>query len=179
MLALIGVNPYGWHYFAYLFRAVTLDRPHIGEWAPLWVSCHPRHAVAFALAISLTIWAAVGHGWRNLPGLPLVVITAFSAVLHGRMLPFFSIVWCAHVPAYLEHTSLGRAFAGAWHNHRPTWAILWTVAALALTYSAAQKPALETGRTRNRAAIGRCSLSGGTGRLPQRPEIFRKRLDTV
>lgn len=139
MVMLICVNPYGWHYFTYLFQAVTLDRPHISEWAPLWVASPPHHLVAFVLALALTIWAAVCHGWRNLPGLPLVLLTAFYAIRHGRMLPFFSIVWCAYVPAYLEQTSLGKALAGAWHNHRPTWAIVWTVAALALIYSAAQK----------------------------------------
>jgi hypothetical protein len=36
MAALTRVNPYGWEYIRYLSYALTLDRPLLAEWAPLW-----------------------------------------------------------------------------------------------------------------------------------------------
>ena len=171
MLGMIAVNPYGHHYYTYLFSAVRLDRPYIQEWSPIWVSAGPRHWVAYGLACGIAMYAVVRCGWDSLrtvseptdgfpprseplagerphrretfrtvlTGLPLVVVTAYIAAKHGRMLPFFAITWCVYVPAYLEDTAFGELLRRTWQNQRMAWGVIWGIGALALGISIVDK----------------------------------------
>src|SRR4051794_18768803 len=47
MLAAIAVNPYGWHYYPYLWRALRMSRSAIAEWSPLWESFPSFNSVTF------------------------------------------------------------------------------------------------------------------------------------
>ena len=106
MVMEVFVNPYGAQYFSYLARALTMSRPRIPEWSPLW-TLGSTPTVLFAVAVFLVICALRKlKTWRT-PGILLLAATAIEALLHRKMLPFFAIAWLAYVPAYFQRTSHG------------------------------------------------------------------------
>jgi hypothetical protein len=102
----VSVNPYGTAYLRYLRHALTMPRPYIPEWWPLWY-LGPCWIFAFLLALALMLYALLSQGWRRMPGVLLLSATAVEAALHRKLLPFFAIAWLSAVPACLGATSLG------------------------------------------------------------------------
>lgn len=102
------VNPYGFRYFDYLARALTMARPRIPEWGPVWTL-----GWALTLTYAITVLAFCyslfrSRTWR-VPGALFIAASAAEALRHRKLLPFFAIVWIAYVPAMLQNTP-----AGAW-----------------------------------------------------------------
>jgi hypothetical protein len=115
MIGLIAVNPYGLDYFGYLWRGVRMDRPDIGEWAPLWSGPLAVLLLPFyAVSVAVVVVAVRERGWRQLPGLLLVAVCAWMALKHVRHLSLYALVWWCFAPGYLQGTSLERAAAGLW-----------------------------------------------------------------
>jgi len=132
MALLIAVNPYGYHYYEYLWSATTIPRPQISEWASLWESGRPHQIVAFAIAAFLFLYAMRARSLRTLRGFPLVLVTGVYAVQHARMLPFFAIAWLSLVPGYLQPTVIGKSIDQAWQNMGAVWSVIWSLAVVAL-----------------------------------------------
>jgi hypothetical protein len=107
MLAGIVVNPYGWHYYPYLWRALRMSRPAIAEWSPLWESFPSFYSVTFLLSLLLVVYLAVRIGVRFMPGIVVLFMTAAAGALHQRMLPFYAIAWTCYVPGYLLAADFG------------------------------------------------------------------------
>ena len=78
MMALIGINPYGLSYYAYLLHGVTASRPHVSEWRPLWEAA-PAKIVFVAFTLLVLAYGIWRNGWTRLAGLPLIAITALAA----------------------------------------------------------------------------------------------------
>ena len=108
MVAAIAINPYGWHYYPYLWRALRMSRTSIAEWSPLWESFPSFYSVAFLLSLLLVLYLALRIGVRNMPGIVVLCMTAAAGAIHQRMLPFYAIAWTCYVPGYL----LATPFAG-------------------------------------------------------------------
>lgn len=134
MIPLVAVNPYGLAYCRYLWRAVTLERPLVKEWAPLWESGHVPHISLFVLAAILLGYTVRQIGVARFPGLPIILITALYAAAHQRMLPFFAAAWICYLPAALEGTPLGQSMRKVWINREPALTAIWglTTAGMAL-----------------------------------------------
>ncbi len=140
----VFVNPYGTQYFYYLARALTMSRPRIPEWSPLW-TLGSTPTVLFAVAVCMVIYALTKlRTWRT-PGILLLAATAIEALLHRKMLPFFAIAWLAYVPAYFQRTSQGtssnRGSAAQWleqfaQKHRRFLILAWTALIAACLVSA-------------------------------------------
>jgi hypothetical protein len=113
MIMAIGLNPYGWHYFGYLARAVPLARPLVHEWDPIW-RIDLNHQLLFWTAILVAIYAFTFKVNRQFLGWPLILVTALEAARHERMLPFFGIVWFIHMPQFLSNTPLGAFMQATW-----------------------------------------------------------------
>jgi hypothetical protein len=107
MLLLALVNPYGADYLAYLARAVTMDRPLVTEWAPLW---DPRldRVPALLHAVSLVVLAYATWKSGRARGLALAVVLAVAAILSKRHLPLYALAWFAAVVPALARTELAR-----------------------------------------------------------------------
>jgi hypothetical protein len=106
MVLEIFLNPYGVHYFSYLSRALTMARPRIPEWSPLWtLGWSPTILFAAALGTFAYVLAKL-KTWRA-EGVLLLAATAIEAILHRKMLPFFAIAWLDYVPAYFQGTAGG------------------------------------------------------------------------
>jgi hypothetical protein len=144
MVLEVFVNPYGVQYFSYLARALTMSRPRIPEWSPLW-TLGSTPTVLFAVAVCLVIYALTkSKTWRT-PGILLLAATAIEALLHRKMLPFFAIAWLAYVPASFQGTSLGtssnRSSASQWleqfaQKRRRFLILAWTALITACLVSA-------------------------------------------
>ena len=105
------INPYGVRYFSYLFRAVTMARPRIPEWTPVW-NLGWVTAALFLCALALWLYALVDLKiWRT-HGIMLIPAAAIEAILHYKMLPLFAIVWLCYAPALFQQTK-----AGGWLQH--------------------------------------------------------------
>src|SRR5262249_21989569 len=68
MIPLALFTPYGAHYPAYLFQALTTDRSHIPEWDSLWAGGSAGAIGAYAASLALLAYA-IRAGGRNLRGL--------------------------------------------------------------------------------------------------------------
>ena len=131
MAALVPLNPYGFAAVPYLARAVLMPRPQISEWLPVWAN--PAFAVLLAISLEPVIYAAWRLGVRALYGGLTLLLFLFAAVLHGRHLSLYALVWLAVVPAWIDATPLGAAVKEAWARaRRPLTAGIWGIAALAL-----------------------------------------------
>ena len=108
MLAGVVVNPYGWHYYPYLWRALRMSRTAIAEWSPLWESFPSFYSVTFLLSLLLLLYLAARIGVRSMPGIVVLCMTAAAGALHQRMLPFYAIAWTCYVPGYLLATPFRR-----------------------------------------------------------------------
>jgi len=62
LLALVGVNPYGFEYYAYLWHGLTMKRPLIAEWQSI---LHTWWGVVMLYAVSLllVVYGVVRRGW--------------------------------------------------------------------------------------------------------------------
>ena len=101
MLGAAVVNPYGARYYPYLWRALRMSRPAIGEWRPVWDSLEYFNAVIFLLSLLLVLYLAARIGLRAMPGIVILFATAAATALHIRMFPFYGIAWACYVPAFL------------------------------------------------------------------------------
>jgi hypothetical protein len=135
MIALIGINPYGFSYYGYLLHGVSASRPHVSEWRPLWDAAPAKIALVACtwLVMAYGIWR---NGWNRLAGLPLIAVAALAALQSKRFLPFYAIAWFCYAPAYLANTTVGWATRQLWCR-RGRWLVaLWCVLALAMAAQA-------------------------------------------
>lgn len=115
--ALVAVNPYGLSYYEYLVHGLTMPRPLVTEWQPLWRTEQTIFRV-YLISLLVLIYAAAKVGPRRMPGLVVVVVTAYLAVRHTRHVSIYFVVWMALVPAYIEQTGLSRLIRGLWLSKR-------------------------------------------------------------
>lgn len=113
MLPLIAVNPYGIALYGYLARGLTLDRPLITEWWPLWQT-EPAMFRIYLLTLTLVLLAVAKLGPRKMAGLVLLAVTAYAAARHTRHLSMYLVVWLCLAPGYLQQLELGRWLTVVW-----------------------------------------------------------------
>ena len=131
MAALVVVNPYGWHYYPYIWDALWLDRPLITEWRPLWHAWGPVLGF-YVFSLVLVTYAVARRGVRQLPGLAIVLLTAYAALRHQRHLSLYAVVWVCYVPAFVQETPLARLLQQIWTARRRVCLWSWGVMAAVL-----------------------------------------------
>jgi hypothetical protein len=107
-------NPWGWDYIPYLYSAITMDRPTILEWKPLW-NTHDAPTTLFVFAVSVVMlgYVAKVRRWSRLRGWLFCALAAYMALKHIRHGSIYAVVWLACVPAWLTPTPLGKSLI-AW-----------------------------------------------------------------
>lgn len=130
MAVLVMVNPYGLPYVSYLAEALTMSRPHIPEWQPLWQSDGLFLYATWALSVLVVAYAA-WHSTGDTRGLLLLIVSAGLAFRHTRHLSIYGVVWMCYVPAMLSRTSVGLRIEAAWRREPGTALVtLLTVACI-------------------------------------------------
>ena len=106
LFALVYINPYGRQYLPYLMHGVTMARPLIVEWNPLWQH-DARIFGLFLLSWIPVAYAARRLGMRRLTGILILMATAYAALRHTRHLSLYCVVWTCYVPGYLQQAPVG------------------------------------------------------------------------
>jgi hypothetical protein len=100
------INPYGLEYWHYLFRAVTMPRPDITEWASLikaWNTGFPKEPLIYfvslaGFAVILVFWAK----WREATPALVLGLTLYMGMKHLRHQVFFLMAAGVYLPVLFE-----------------------------------------------------------------------------
>ena len=158
LIPLSLLNPWGWHYLEYLVRAITMPRPSVTEWAPIWVAAELHHLMAFGVSVLLA-WLVLREGrWRKLPGILLLLATGLAGVKSHRFLAFYAIVLACYLPGMLSQIELGKDLRRWWWKYQRAFAAIFTVAGVLL---AGQGIGVEPWRLR----VPSCPMSGRSEHL--------------
>lgn len=112
MVGLIALNPYGIDYYPYLWRAMTMPRPYIKEWEPIWSGSDLLYIIIFLMSFIPLIYSVRRIGIRNSDGIALVLTTGLASVFCTRLVMFYAIVWTVYVSGYIERTPLREIMNG-------------------------------------------------------------------
>ena len=139
MLAAAAANPYGVHYYPYLWRALRMSRPAIVEWRPVWESFTSFNSVTFFLSLLPILYLVARIGVRAMPGIVILCATAAAGALHVRMLPFYAIAWTCYLPGYLLATPFAARLKALFDRPPLLFQAAWLMAAIfflnaAITY---------------------------------------------
>ncbi len=118
---LVGVlcNPWGWSYIPYLVSAITMERPTILEWKPLWFTHDALTTmVVFAISVVMLGYVAKVRRWDRLRGWLFCALSAYMALKHIRHGSIYAVVWLALIPAWITPTPLGRSLIAWFHRSR-------------------------------------------------------------
>ena len=171
MAALVPVNPYGLRYYSFILEAITMKRPYIEEWQPLWFwwDRWPFFVSCFVISVLVLAYAVVsGRRW-NLPALFPLLLLLVASVLCMRMTYFYAVAWIFAVPGYLQLTSFGAFWESFWRRRPEALLVLFAAATfhvcrgrLAASAVGSRRPGRSDSPLR-----GARDLSGWRCRLPQ------------
>lgn len=117
----LGINPWGWDYAPYLWRAIRMPRPTILEWQPLWYTYQPGIAIlAFAVSAILMAYVLKTRRWTRLGGWLFCLLAAVMALKHLRHGSLYGTAWLALMPGWLTPTPLGRTVIAKLQSTRNT-----------------------------------------------------------
>ena len=136
MVVLIPVNPFGLHYIAYLARAVSLPRPLVLEWLPLWQAAPTVVILFYALSLVPVLYLLVRQGPRQMHGILILLVSAWFAFQHTRHVSIYAVVWLILVPAWMPASAAGRMMDRIWTKHGRILCAVWLVIGAAQLYSA-------------------------------------------
>ncbi len=131
MAALVCVNPFGREMYGHLLRTLTMARPLIDEWRPVWQADDAAGLIK-VLATSLPIFGyAVVRAKPGLFGPAVMLACASAGILHTKMLPYYAVAWLAFMPAWLSETPIGAAAVDTVMGRRRTSQAIWGIAVAA------------------------------------------------
>ena len=103
----LWLNPYGTDYIVYLAYGLTMARPLIAEWGPLWTTYEPLQTMlAYSVSVALLFYVVRYRQWTRLRGFIFVSLCALMALKHIRHGSIYGIIWLAYVPAWLSFTPM-------------------------------------------------------------------------
>jgi hypothetical protein len=102
------INPYGYVYWIYLAKALSMPRPEIREWDPIWQAYHtgvyPLPSVLIFLALILfSLFVMRRKEKWELTEILVWVVTLGLAIRSVRHIPFFVLALCALLPPALKY----------------------------------------------------------------------------
>lgn len=121
---LVLANPWGVDYVTYLAGALSMERPNIPEWAPLWVDLDRRwlDLLLWSVVAGLGAYAVRVRGWRACRGVGMLAIALAFGLLHLRHVTLLAVTFFALVPGWLQGTPL-EARIGEFFARRATLVI--------------------------------------------------------
>jgi hypothetical protein len=132
LIPLALLNPWGWHYHEYLARAITMKRPSIPEWAPIWAEGELHHLLAFGVSVLLA-WLVLREGrWKKFSGILLLVATGLAGIKSNRFLGFYAIVYACYLPGMLSRIDLGKDLRRWWWKYQKGIAAVSAIATVLL-----------------------------------------------
>ena len=136
LIPLAAINPWGFHFHRYLIHAMTMPRPAIAEWAPLWDADNRLPLLNFSMSLLPLFLILKQTSWRKLPGLLIVVATGLAALKSNRFLPFYALAYVSYLPSAFSVTALGRDLRRCWWRYQPACCVGLGLAAISLVLRA-------------------------------------------
>lgn len=136
LIPLAAINPWGIHFLQYLLHAITMPRPAIAEWSPLWEPENRLRLVNFGISLLPIFLIFKQTGFRKLPGILIILATGLAAMKSIRFLPFYGLAYASYLPGAFSGTSLGYEIRTCWHRFRAAFIILLGLAVIALVLKA-------------------------------------------
>ncbi|MEJ2069346.1 MAG: hypothetical protein P8X58_02905 [Syntrophobacterales bacterium] len=102
------INPYGLEYWSYLAKALTMPRPEIREWLPIWQAYRSGvyHLSSLLIFVALILFALFvmrrKEKWE-LTEILVWVVTLGLSLWSVRHIPFFVLALCALLPPALKY----------------------------------------------------------------------------
>jgi hypothetical protein len=116
--ALVVATPYGVAYYAYLWRALRMDRSAILEWQPLGTGNLPAF-LPFGMSLVVLVYLLLTIGFEATPGWLLVLFSALAALRFQRHVSIYALVWLAVVPPAVQRARLGVVIDRLWSARPP------------------------------------------------------------
>jgi hypothetical protein len=138
---LLLATPYGWLYYPQLVHGLTMPRPMIGEWHPIW-QANPVAFGLWSIAVVVALVVLLRCGPRRAHGWPLLLTAIVLSAQHERHVSIFTLVWFVTISAWLPHTAFGRLLERAWDSpwHLPAKAAAWSTLAMCLAVAVSKHP---------------------------------------
>ncbi len=137
---LINVNPYGWEYTSYLFGAVTMQRPMISEWAPIYRGGSLSAQLTILISIGILAFGILAQEKTDKATAPkftfetvVLLLTAYLAIRHLRHGSLYAVTWICFVPPLIEKTRIGESIRLAWKSNAPRLAVVGLAAGIVMT----------------------------------------------
>jgi len=96
------INPYGLKYWSYLLYAVTMPRPEISEWVPIfrypWTGLRVVKLAYYASIITFALLLMVWGKWRDITASLALGVTLYQGLAHSRHIVFFLILIGVYIP---------------------------------------------------------------------------------
>jgi hypothetical protein len=167
-IALTFCNPWGSEYIPYLYRAITMPRPTIVEWQPLWKTYAPDLTMAsYLVAVAIMIYAACQKRWIRLRGWMFCALAALMALKHIRHGSLFAVLWIGIVPALVSSTPLGHWIIRTVQGSRRKTILLASVTTMACGVFAMVQPFWLATVPQSLADINVCYPVGAVNYLKQ------------
>ncbi len=132
-LILLIVNPYGWEYIPYLYRAVSMDRPLILEWRPIW---EIRLPLIYGISVLIAAYAIWREGRTSIFESLALILTAYLAAKHYRHGSLYAVTWACMVPPMIQRSGLGQEIKNMFDNYRAQITVTaFSIALIAIGYS--------------------------------------------
>ncbi len=132
LIPLAAINPWGFHFHHYLIHAMTMPRPAIAEWAPLWDADNRLQLLNFAMSLLPLALILRRTGFWRLPGLLIVVATALAALKSNRFLPFYAVAFVSYLPGAFSGIPIGRDLRRGWSRYQTAICFVLATATIAL-----------------------------------------------
>ena len=138
LIPLVAINPWGFHFHTYLIHAITMPRPAIPEWSPLWDPATRQRFLTFGISLLPLALILKETGWRKLPGILILIATGLAAIKSNRFLPFYAIAYASYLPGAFSRISLGWEIRRAWRRYQPAVRVLLIVAIVGFSFQASR-----------------------------------------
>lgn len=119
LIPLAALNPWGFHLHQYLIRAMTIPRPAIAEWSPLWDVENRQQFINFGMSLLPLVLILRTVKWNQIPGLLIVVVTGLAALKSNRFLPFYAIAYASYLPGAFSRIPIGKDLRRLWWRFQP------------------------------------------------------------
>ncbi len=136
-ILLLNLNPYGWEYTPYLVRAVSMPRPLIMEWLPIWEVKFP---LVYGLSVLIAGYAIWRSGKERLFETFALLLTAYLAAKHYRHGSLYAVTWACFVPAMIQPTEIGATLERLFQKFQPQLAVVAiAIGVVGLSYSMSER----------------------------------------
>jgi hypothetical protein len=120
------INPYGFEYWTYAYRGVTMARPEITEWASIiksyqmkWIPFFQFLSIMVIFVLSMR-WIHYSR-WKEITPIIVLSTTAALGIAHIRHLTFFLIAAGAYLAPLAQKYFAGNQF---YEKFRPIWTLI-------------------------------------------------------